>query len=94
MASPAKRRRMLHGKLKRALWQEVAIEAAPCHYCNRLLRFREITLDHRIPRSKGGRTVIGNLLIACEDCNRDKADMSYEEFQAHKRSERDTDASL
>lgn len=45
-----------------------------CHYCRRVLLFSETTLDHVIPRSKGGGNNLGNLVLACAPCNQAKAD--------------------
>jgi 5-methylcytosine-specific restriction endonuclease McrA len=42
-----------------------------CVYCGTSYR---PTIDHRIPRSRGGRTVPDNLVTACWDCNHRKGD--------------------
>jgi 5-methylcytosine-specific restriction endonuclease McrA len=49
-----------------------------CVYCGRLAE--KLTLDHVIPRSKGGTNVSENLITACMDCNRDRGDMPIGEF--------------
>ena len=51
-----------------------------CHYCG-IARAR--TIDHKIPRSKGGRTNQGNCVPACAPCNNWRGDQyTYEEFKA------------
>jgi len=45
-----------------------------CQYCGKKLSAHDLTFDHVIPRSKGGRTNWGNVVAACRECNRDKAD--------------------
>ena len=46
-----------------------------CQYCG---NNKNLTLDHVIPRSKGGKTSWGNLVTACRRCNTVKGDMSLE----------------
>lgn len=39
-----------------------------------------LTLDHLIPRSQGGTNETHNLITACMCCNRQRGDMSAEQF--------------
>jgi 5-methylcytosine-specific restriction endonuclease McrA len=45
-----------------------------CQYCNRSLAPKLLTLDHVVPRSKGGGGTWENLVAACCVCNNRKAD--------------------
>lgn len=45
-----------------------------CQYCGNRFMTEELTLDHVLPRSRGGRTTWENVVACCVDCNRDKAD--------------------
>ena len=38
----------------------------------------ELHIDHIVPWSKGGETVIGNLQTLCSDCNLGKSDLNME----------------
>ena len=40
-----------------------------CQYCNQRLPTPQLTFDHVIPRSRGGRTSWGNVVAACSRCN-------------------------
>jgi 5-methylcytosine-specific restriction endonuclease McrA len=40
-----------------------------CQYCNRPFPTQELTFDHVIPRSRGGRTNWHNVVTACGPCN-------------------------
>lgn len=40
-----------------------------CQYCGRRLPTSELSLDHVVPRSRGGQTSWENLVCACVDCN-------------------------
>jgi 5-methylcytosine-specific restriction endonuclease McrA len=50
-----------------------------CHYCGATGSGRELTLDHVVPRSRGGRTAWENVVTACGPCNRDKGDRTPDE---------------
>ena len=41
-------------------------DAFTCQYCT---KDTELTFDHVIPRSRGGRTTWSNVVTACSDCN-------------------------
>ncbi len=40
-----------------------------CYYCGVLLDKENRSLDHYIPRSKGGFAVLKNLVTSCKTCN-------------------------
>ena len=40
-----------------------------CQYCGKRFATTELSLDHIIPRSQGGRTNWENIVCACVDCN-------------------------
>ncbi len=44
-----------------------------CQYCTKSFIASELTFDHVIPRSKGGRTNWENVVAACTRCNLQKA---------------------
>ena len=43
-----------------------------CQYCGAMPHPRTLTLDHVVPRSRGGRTVWTNVVAACRVCNTKK----------------------
>jgi 5-methylcytosine-specific restriction endonuclease McrA len=43
-----------------------------CQYCGLLLASGDLTLDHVIPRSRGGSSTWENLVACCHPCNRRK----------------------
>ena len=51
-----------------------------CHYCGKNLEENELTIDHIVPYSRGGKTVKENLVIACHECNISKSDMNEDEY--------------
>jgi 5-methylcytosine-specific restriction endonuclease McrA len=40
-----------------------------CQYCGKKFQLSELSLDHVVPRSQGGRTTWENIVCACVDCN-------------------------
>lgn len=40
-----------------------------CQYCNQKFSTNELTYDHVVPRSKGGKTVWENIVTCCISCN-------------------------
>ncbi|HXE06671.1 MAG TPA: HNH endonuclease [Acidobacteriaceae bacterium] len=51
-----------------------------CQYCGIILTAGELTLDHVIPRSRGGLSTWENLVACCHDCNRRKGNSLLSEL--------------
>ncbi len=49
-------------------------DASTCQYCQTKLPAQHLTLDHVIPRSRGGGSTWENLVAACFTCNNIKSD--------------------
>ncbi len=64
---------------KHQLYGEQEGKCAGCHY---FLPFRNMTIDHIVPKSKGGTDVTGNLQLLCNACNSTKNTRSQSEFIA------------
>lgn len=47
-----------------------------CHFCGEY----GDTIDHLLPRAKGGHTTPANCVCACNECNQSKADRTIDEF--------------
>ncbi|WP_235941265.1 HNH endonuclease [Paenibacillus puerhi] len=47
-----------------------------CHFCGEY----GDTIDHIVPRAKGGHTTPVNCVCACNECNQMKADQNWEDF--------------
>ena len=54
-----------------------------CQYCAELFPSEDLTFDHLIPRSRGGRTTWTNVVTACQDCNRKKGNWTPRECRMH-----------
>lgn len=52
----------------------------PCSYCGIEIHISHASVDHIIPRSKGGSNQTGNLCICCHACNNQKGSSPKEEW--------------
>lgn len=57
-------------------WAILQRDNFTCTYCGRKPGVNDVwlTIDHVIPKSKGGTNVPENLVTACSECNRGKSD--------------------
>lgn len=62
--------------------REAALRAqgGRCKYCLTPLTLKSVTVDHVIPRAKGGSNLSHNKVAACEPCNRAKGKMDVSKF--------------
>lgn len=51
----------------------LARDRSRCQYCGKRLPPSELTYDHVVPRSQGGKTVWENIVMSCVPCNVAKA---------------------
>lgn len=74
------------GAVDSAAWLAMIVASGgACGYCGEI---RLLTMDHRIPLSRGGRHQIGNIIPACKPCNSRKHTGTEAEFRALLESER------
>jgi hypothetical protein len=60
---------------KSVSWKSILLgDRQTCQYCNRILPLKLLTLDHVVPRSRGGAGTWENLVASCYVCNHRKAD--------------------
>jgi 5-methylcytosine-specific restriction endonuclease McrA len=52
-----------------------------CQYCGKTLAASELTLDHVVPRSRGGLSTWENLVACCHTCNRKKGNSLLHELE-------------
>jgi 5-methylcytosine-specific restriction endonuclease McrA len=61
-----------------------------CAYCGRWAN----EVDHRVPASRGGLTIVANLTACCAECNRSKGARTFDEWQRGEVRKRALAASL
>ena len=69
--------------LRRSQWWKNRRSSGLCHYCGQHFPPRDLTMDHLVPLSRGGRTTHGNVVPCCKDCNTRKQQllpMEWDEY--------------
>ena len=59
-------------ELRRTNWWRALVQKGICHYCGRKFPPSELTMDHVVPLSRGGRSTKGNIVPCCKACNNNK----------------------
>jgi 5-methylcytosine-specific restriction enzyme A len=64
-------------------WQNKIANGGSCYYCANFLAKDQITMDHVIPISRGGKSTQGNIVMACRSCNQAKESMTIMEWDEY-----------
>jgi len=56
-------------ELRKTQWWKRRLARGRCHYCGQAIPARELTMDHVVPLSRGGRSIKANVVPACKACN-------------------------
>ena len=51
-----------------------------CAYCDKDLDVKSATIDHIVPKFKGGHNVKSNMICSCSKCNRSKGSVLLEDW--------------
>ena len=58
--------------LRKTRWWQQKTASGTCWYCGEKVGFKNLTMDHIIPLSRGGRSTKDNLVPCCKACNTKK----------------------
>jgi 5-methylcytosine-specific restriction endonuclease McrA len=64
-----KRERARARALRQSQWWKRKIATGICYYCRRYVGSHALTMDHLVPVARGGRSIRGNVVACCKDCN-------------------------
>jgi 5-methylcytosine-specific restriction protein A len=67
-----KREKSKARELRASQWWKRKRSSGICYYCGKTFKPAELTMDHLIPIVRGGKSVQGNLVPACKECNSKK----------------------
>jgi 5-methylcytosine-specific restriction protein A len=76
-----KRERARGRELRASQWWKRRIADGVCYYCRRQVGKATLTMDHLVPLGRGGRSVRGNVVPSCKDCNSRKQSLLPVEWQ-------------
>ena len=72
-------------ELRQSSWWRNRLDRGICHYCGGKFPVLELTMDHVVPLSRGGKSSKGNLVVCCKTCNNLKKTLlpiEWEEYMA------------
>jgi 5-methylcytosine-specific restriction enzyme A len=58
--------------LRKSRWWQQKTSSGTCWYCGQKVGYHNLTMDHTIPLSRGGRSTKDNLVPSCKECNNKK----------------------
>lgn len=73
--------------LRKTRWWQQKSASGICYYCGVCVAHRELTMDHLVPLTRGGRSTKDNLVPCCKSCNTRKKSMlpvEWEEYISRK----------
>jgi len=70
-------------ELRQSQWWKRQLARGRCYYCGKSFSPRQLTMDHIVPLSRGGKSKKGNVVPACKNCNNKKKYMLPIEWEAY-----------
>jgi len=86
-----KKERAKARQLRNSQWWKRKRSSGICHYCGENFSPKELTMDHVIPLSRGGRSEKFNLVPCCKECNTQKQQMlptEWDEYMGRLRADK------
>jgi 5-methylcytosine-specific restriction endonuclease McrA len=77
-------------ELRETQWWKRRLAKGVCEYCGGPTSPQELTMDHIVPISRGGRSTKGNVVPACKECNTAKKHllpMEWDQYINQKKTE-------
>lgn len=69
--------------LRKTQWWKRKCADGICYFCKRKVSPKELTLDHVVPKIRGGKSTKGNVVPACKECNNKKKYMLPIEWEEY-----------
>ncbi|MEZ4873506.1 MAG: HNH endonuclease [Bdellovibrionales bacterium] len=78
--SHKKKERARARELRGTSWWRQKLAEGICYYCQQNFPKEELTMDHKVPVARGGRSTKGNVVVCCKTCNTDKRHLTPAEM--------------
>ncbi|HEX9114144.1 MAG TPA: HNH endonuclease [Nitrospirota bacterium] len=78
-----KREKAKAREMRGSQWWKRKRSAGRCYYCGGTFKPSELTMDHLVPIVRGGKSVQGNLVPACKQCNSKKKYLLPSEWEEY-----------
>jgi 5-methylcytosine-specific restriction endonuclease McrA len=78
-----KRERHRARELRGTQWWKRRLAKGRCYYCGRRASPNELTMDHVVPISRGGKSSKANVVPCCKECNNAKKQLLPIEWEAY-----------
>ncbi len=85
--STIRREREKARELRKSAWWTNQKGRGRCGYCHQQVHPRELTMDHKTPIIRGGKTTRNNVVPCCKTCNTEKKYMTLEEWIAEREAQ-------
>lgn len=70
-------------ELRGSQWWKRRCAKGLCHWCGRTVPAKDLTMDHIVPVSRGGKSTKSNTVPACKACNNKKRQLLPMEWEAY-----------
>ena len=81
-------------QLRHTAWWSRKVQSGICFYCSSNVGAKNLTMDHIVPLSRGGKSKKGNLVPACKECNNKKKYLLPIEWEEYLNSLKDDESSI
>lgn len=76
-----KRERAKAREMRHSSWWKQQIGKGVCYFCEQRFPREQLTMEHLIPLSRGGRTTKKNIVVSCKQCNSLKKNLTVAEIR-------------
>lgn len=76
-----KRERAKARELRGSQWWRQELGKGLCYHCGQKFQREDLTMDHLIPISRGGKSTKKNIVVSCKQCNSLKKNLTVAEIR-------------